>query len=950
MRCCKLPKYVEQELPRDILPKDTAKRDNRTGVVINSGPFQLQQRGLLVGNGATVSSTQVIQIDENSRKVTFSGDISALKCELGVLLSAVARIHGQLVIPVGEDINTVGELKISPTGKLKWRYGNTIFRALSGVIGDNELAYGSDDDLSSSPHLKFYPDTKRLVVGNTTADEMVSVEGNVVAKQIYAKPYNHGTVNQSQYTIDWNLGNYQIMTIATDVTLQFQNADAGKEILLYIKQDSTGGHTVTFPDNVVPLNSWDNVITQTPDSISVFYLKSDGNNIVIDKLGPTPSGGSGGGIGGTISRGQVAFGTDQDEIGGDNNLYWDIINKRLGIKTAMPQSELHVSGKILSVSAEFNESLIIPSKTSGSQDNEIFVSGNVLKWRSGSSDKEVESKDNKGVSGGYAPLDNSGKLPIQHLPSHANTHAAGQSDEITGDLNANARVNIKVDGINKGTRRSINFIAGSGISINAVDDGANEKVDITITNTGGGGGGGIGGSINTNQVAFGTGTNTIGGSNDFTYNDTSKQLNVNGVIKGKQFASNPYNHGTITNSQYTIDWSLGVSHEITLGNNIKLNFTNAQDGSEIYLITKQDSVGGKSVIFPSGTKVNKVQYYQSFGLGANEISVYRIRRISSNYFVDVIASRFVELQFLSGWSYARLLKVYSTQDIEGVEIRFVLDTASLISGGKMRSDGADLRITKDDGSTIVPYWIEDNLNTSNTIVWFKGDLRAGENYFWLYYGNSEATDASNPDGIFIAVDTFTGNLKSFWQILPGNGEINVNNGVVNFSYTGSQNNDWWTSGRFEKVLYWPAPSDILNIGFFAQVKLPNYTVNTETQAFISAYRSDSDAYLWGRYRGGPYNTFLGEKIGVANVFSYASTQLPAWLGVSYEPGGVVRFYISFNGWYWLEVYRTIMSQFNGVIIGGKEWGTNNMVFSMDNFIVRKFLTMPTVVIGKEIQL
>ena len=64
--------------------------------------------------------------------------------------------------------------------------------------------------------------------------------------------------------------------------------------------------------------------------------------------------------------------------------------------------------------------------------------------------------------------------------AHASSHAVGGSDELTGDLNANARVAVAKDGTNVGTRRKINFQQGAGVAIVGSDDAANEKVDLTI--------------------------------------------------------------------------------------------------------------------------------------------------------------------------------------------------------------------------------------------------------------------------------------------------------------------------------------------------------------------------------------------------------------------------------------------------------------------------------------
>jgi hypothetical protein len=70
--------------------------------------------------------------------------------------------------------------------------------------------------------------------------------------------------------------------------------------------------------------------------------------------------------------------------------------------------------------------------------------------------------------------------------AHASTHVAGGSDPITGNLDANARVTVKQSGTVVGTRRAINFIAGSNISLSISDDAANEEVDVTISAAGGG--------------------------------------------------------------------------------------------------------------------------------------------------------------------------------------------------------------------------------------------------------------------------------------------------------------------------------------------------------------------------------------------------------------------------------------------------------------------------------
>ncbi|MER3407163.1 MAG: hypothetical protein C4278_01950, partial [Patescibacteria group bacterium] len=51
-------------------------------------------------------------------------------------------------------------------------------------------------------------------------------------------------------------------------------------------------------------------------------------------------------VSGSGSPGQLAFWTGSNTISGDSNLYWDNVNKRLGIGTTSPQTELHVIGTV----------------------------------------------------------------------------------------------------------------------------------------------------------------------------------------------------------------------------------------------------------------------------------------------------------------------------------------------------------------------------------------------------------------------------------------------------------------------------------------------------------------------------------------------------------------------------------------------------------------------------
>lgn len=68
---------------------------------------------------------------------------------------------------------------------------------------------------------------------------------------------------------------------------------------------------------------------------------------------------------------------------------------------------------------------------------------------------------------------------------HGNlTSTAGTTADHDGTLNANARSAIKKNGTLVGTRRGINLIEGTNVTITVVDDSGNEEVDVTIAQTG----------------------------------------------------------------------------------------------------------------------------------------------------------------------------------------------------------------------------------------------------------------------------------------------------------------------------------------------------------------------------------------------------------------------------------------------------------------------------------
>ena len=107
-------------------------------------------------------------------------------------------------------------------------------------------------------------------------------------------------------------------------------------------------------------------------------------------------------------------------------------------------------------------------------------------------------------------------------------------------------------------------------------------------------------------------------------------------------------------------------------------------------------------------------------------------------------------------------------DIKDFQFYATIDTATLISSGKLRSDLADLRVLDSDMSTPLPYWIE-NPNSTSTRIWIRYPFKlpsGASKTIYIVYGNRDLTlSRSNFDSVFTRDLAFKGNGKSDSDLL-----------------------------------------------------------------------------------------------------------------------------------------------------------------------------------------
>jgi len=90
--------------------------------------------------------------------------------------------------------------------------------------------------------------------------------------------------------VDWNASDVQILTLTGNATINFSNPRPGGKYVLLIKQDGTGGRTITWGSNIV----CDIQPNSTANSITAFFFIYDSTNSKYISVQGASSGGSGG--------------------------------------------------------------------------------------------------------------------------------------------------------------------------------------------------------------------------------------------------------------------------------------------------------------------------------------------------------------------------------------------------------------------------------------------------------------------------------------------------------------------------------------------------------------------------------------------------------------------------------------------------------------------------------
>lgn len=114
--------------------------------------------------------------------------------------------------------------------------------------------------------------------------------------------------------------------------------------------------------------------------------------------------------------------------------------------------------------------------------------------------------------------------------------------------------------------------------------------------------------------------------------------------------------------------------------------------------------------------------------------------------------------FNGSWKYRQPVLVTSsnTATLSDYAVPVTVNTAALISAGRMNTDGSDIRFTAASGlAPSLGYYIESGLNTSATKIWVKTTaVNNGPNTLYMYYGYPPASPASGMASAFVMGSDF----------------------------------------------------------------------------------------------------------------------------------------------------------------------------------------------------
>ncbi|MFA6170719.1 MAG: DUF2341 domain-containing protein [Candidatus Margulisiibacteriota bacterium] len=305
-----------------------------------------------------------------------------------------------------------------------------------------------------------------------------------------------------------------------------------------------------------------------------------------------------------------------------------------------------------------------------------------------------------------------------------------------------------------------------------------------------------------------------------TVNSVDPAIGINyGTLTGVTILGNDFVSGAtvkLTKSGQSDINATDVSFVSSAQLTCNFDLTGAAAGAWTVVVTnpdlQSDSLpGGFTVKYPPPT-VSAVSPESGRTLGGTAITV------SGQYFFEPSYSRAVAIN-------------NSGSELTDFQLPVTLETASLISAGKMLSDGGDIRFKDSDGLTVLDYWLESGINSEATLLWVKvPTVPNGNKTIYLTYGNPVLTSQSNLNNVF---PVLAGSSNRMWlKANDGTGQTVDGTAVSTWTdKSGNDNNAVQATGS-KQPLY---KVNILNGLPAVQFSAATYQTMTNSTNFSPAY-------------------------------------------------------------------------------------------------------------------
>lgn len=207
------------------------------------------------------------------------------------------------------------------------------------------------------------------------------------------------------------------------------------------------------------------------------------------------------------------------------------------------------------------------------------------------------------------------------------------------------------------------------------------------------------------------------------------------------------------------------------------------------------------------------------------------------------------------------------------QISITMDTATLITAGKMQSDCDDIRVFNTDGKKL-PFWIETGTNacnTSTTTIWTKvPSIPTSGAQIFVYYGNPSVSSAQDGTQVFEFFDDFSGSTpSSVWTQHAGGGSITETGGVLRLACASGGGCDWW-SGSTESGVYIYTPR-LSSGNYVIESRINAFDNPVNSHAGVTEVTNDNNASFWGPYRNGAIDQIALEGVDSDAGVSYTTT-------------------------------------------------------------------------------